>query len=129
MQAYYYTQSVISSASNKEFAVFLLKILHVVCYIFVMRQQEISIYSVFMPLPDVDFALACKEVREARNLSQVEMARRLGVPVRTYRSWEYGDRKPSPEFAYWLGRIQQSMELTQEELQTKIAAIVDSVLG
>lgn len=39
--------------------------------------------------------LALKAWRAAAGLSQSQMAEVLGVPVGTYRSWEYGRRRPT----------------------------------
>lgn len=37
-----------------------------------------------------------KDFRESYNLTQTELAKRIGVPRTTYQSWESGERKPKP---------------------------------
>lgn len=38
-----------------------------------------------------------KEYRLKKGLTQLEMAKKLGTPIVTYRSWEYGAQTPRPE--------------------------------
>ena len=38
-----------------------------------------------------------KEKRIKRNLSQIEIAKLIGVTANTYRNWEYGANEPSEE--------------------------------
>ena len=38
-----------------------------------------------------------KEKRLAKNMTQIEVARELGVSVNTYRNWEYGGSNPTEE--------------------------------
>ena len=38
-----------------------------------------------------------KEKRIKRNLSQIEIAKLVGVTANTYRNWEYGANEPSEE--------------------------------
>ncbi len=47
----------------------------------------------------INFAEICKEIKNSGKYTQVEMAKKLGVPVRTYRSWEYGQREPNGQCA------------------------------
>ena len=38
-----------------------------------------------------------KEIRNLTGLSQTAFANKFGIPLRTYQSWELGERKP-PEY-------------------------------
>lgn len=38
-----------------------------------------------------------KEMRENKGLSQIEVAKLIGVSANTYRNWEYGANYPSEE--------------------------------
>lgn len=38
-----------------------------------------------------------KELRIKKNLSQIEVAKLIGVSANTYRNWEYGANDPSEE--------------------------------
>jgi DNA-binding transcriptional regulator YiaG len=40
---------------------------------------------------------ALRRARQARGLSQPELAAILGCPLRTLRSWEWGERAPTEE--------------------------------
>lgn len=40
-----------------------------------------------------------KEIREEKNMTQLEFAELLNIPVTTYASWEQGARNPSPDKA------------------------------
>lgn len=40
--------------------------------------------------------MSLKELREATGLTLAEAAKVLGFPVKTWESWESGERKPAP---------------------------------
>ncbi len=41
-----------------------------------------------------DLAERLEELKESRNLKQKEIASAVGVPLRTYQRYEYGEREP-----------------------------------
>jgi DNA-binding transcriptional regulator YiaG len=46
------------------------------------------------PTSKISFGNLVRQWREARQLSRVDASKRLGIPLRTLESWEYGDRTP-----------------------------------
>ena len=40
------------------------------------------------------FALRLQELKTARNVMQKDVAAAIGVPLRTYQRYEYGEREP-----------------------------------
>ena len=40
------------------------------------------------------FALRLQELKKARNVMQKDVAAAIGVPLRTYQRYEYGEREP-----------------------------------
>jgi transcriptional regulator with XRE-family HTH domain len=53
------------------------------------------------------------QARRGRGLTQDELARLLGRPVRTVQSWEHGEKRPSPDN---LRRLAQALRVTVEDL-------------
>jgi transcriptional regulator with XRE-family HTH domain len=51
--------------------------------------------------------------RRGRGLTQDELARLIGCPVRTVESWEKGERNPSPEN---LRRLVRALRVTEQDL-------------
>ena len=49
--------------------------------------------------------LKLKSLRKSRNLSQKDIAERIGVKVRTYASWERQENKITLEYAYQISEI------------------------
>lgn len=49
--------------------------------------------------------MTLKEMREASGLSQAEFAKRYDIPLRTYQSWEGGERKPAQYIIKLIERI------------------------
>ncbi len=61
-----------------------------------------------------------KKIRDCRiknNLTQSEVAKRIGVSSSTYRDWEYGRKIP----AIYLGSIAEILSVSLEELIGKTA--------
>lgn len=46
-----------------------------------------------------------KELRTKKNISQVELAKAVGVSANAYRNWEYGANNPSEENMKKLDKI------------------------
>ena len=53
-----------------------------------------------------------KEERIKRNLSQIEIAKLVGVTANTYRNWEYGANEPSEENMKKLKEVLEMRNLT-----------------
>ena len=45
---------------------------------------------------DGQFALRIRKLRLQQGLQQQEVCKLAGIPVRTYRGWEYGESVPGP---------------------------------
>jgi transcriptional regulator with XRE-family HTH domain len=60
------------------------------------------------------FSKRLKRLRESKNLSATEMARRIQVPATTYREWEYGRGAKFPPFL----KISQVLAISVTELVT-----------
>lgn len=45
------------------------------------------------------------ELRQSTGLTQEELAQKTGIPYRTYRRYEYGERFPKPEYLVALSKI------------------------
>jgi putative transcriptional regulator len=67
------------------------------------------------PLPDV------RDLRRRAQLTQIEFAARLGVPVETIRNWEQGKRAPRGPARALLAVIAQSPETLFAALATEPA--------
>jgi len=75
------------------------------------------------------------ELRLAANLSQREVARRIGVPESTYREWEYGNAiqgEPYPKISKAFGvTLDELFDVVPEESieanLNKIISLVNSV--
>ena len=48
---------------------------------------------------EINFPSICKFIREAFQVSQLDMAQRLEVELGSYQQWEYGKREPSSKYA------------------------------
>lgn len=60
--------------------------------------EEIQI--LFEPIKeDWDFAAICKFIRQTFQITQLDIAQKLNVDVRTYQYWEYGKQEPSSRLA------------------------------
>lgn len=59
----------------------------------------------------IDFATLCKEIRTELDITQKEMAARLGVNLRSYQRYEAGDMKPAAEAAYRLAIMDMERKL------------------
>lgn len=53
--------------------------------------------------------------RRGRGLTQDELARLLGRPVRTVESWEQGEKRPNPDN---LRRLADALRVTEQDLIT-----------
>lgn len=51
-----------------------------------------------------------KKIREENGLTQIDMAKRVGVSIITYRNWEYGGTKPNEDNAAALGKVIKEIE-------------------
>jgi len=49
--------------------------------------------------------MTLKELRDLSGLSQADFAKRYGVPLRTYQSWETGERKPAEYIVKLIERV------------------------
>jgi len=81
---------------------------------------QISKKIVLEPPQKVDFGAVCKRVREELTFTQDKMASYLGVPKRTYLSWEYGETQPAGEIAVWLADTYRNIEGQKSKLPTPI---------
>ena len=48
---------------------------------------------------DMDFSAICKFIRETFQITQLDIAEKLNIDVRTYRYWEAGTQQPSSKLA------------------------------
>jgi DNA-binding transcriptional regulator YiaG len=55
--------------------------------------------------------MTIKEICEKYNISQTELARRFGIPLRTVQGWYLGERKPP---VYVPGMIVELLELARK---------------
>lgn len=62
------------------------------------------------PVKEVDFASMCRTIRKELQYTQEEMARFLGVAIRTYKYWESGERAPFPHIVFWLAQMHAELE-------------------
>jgi putative transcriptional regulator len=63
---------------------------------------------------------AVRELRYRASLTQIEFARRLGVPVETIRNWEQGKRTPRGPARALLAVIAHAPEMVFAALATSI---------
>lgn len=49
--------------------------------------------------------MTLKEMRESAGMTQEQFAQRYGIPLRTYQSWEGGERKPAPYIIQLIERL------------------------
>lgn len=56
--------------------------------------------------------MTLRELREESGMSQAEFSKRYGIPLRTYQSWETGERKPAPYIVHMITRL---VQLEKEE--------------
>lgn len=65
--------------------------------------NDLKFLKLFFESPDgsqeITFPLICKFIREKFQVTQVEMAKKLNVPLETYKGWEQGKRDPSSKGA------------------------------
>ena len=54
-----------------------------------------------------------KQQRKQKGLSQIEVAKKANIPIRSYQRYEYGERVPN---AYTAQLIAQALQTTVEEL-------------
>ncbi len=67
-------------------------------------------YNGSMPLPpENNFADLCKEIRAKGKFTQAEIAKKIGVSLRTYCDWEYGKHIPSGEKVLRLLALRESL--------------------
>lgn len=59
---------------------------------------------------------ALRQARERAGLTQAQAARRIGVPVDTYRSWEHGRRSPRPELAPTIEAVMANEPTPKDEI-------------
>lgn len=67
--------------------------------------------------------VAIKEMRSKKNMSQIELANKLGVRANTLSQWEAGTRNPKIEL---LPRLAEILGCTVDELLTKEKAPSDT---
>ncbi|MEW6736754.1 MAG: helix-turn-helix transcriptional regulator [Acidobacteriota bacterium] len=66
-----------------------------------------SLYKLLTSRKDIeiDFANLCLELRKAINITQTEMAEHLGITLRNYQRWEFGETNPHAKAAYRLAEM------------------------
>jgi transcriptional regulator with XRE-family HTH domain len=57
--------------------------------------------------------LRFKQLRESARLSQAALAKRCGIPLRSYQQWEQGRRTPLLDAAV---KLADALEITMDEL-------------
>lgn len=75
-----------------------------------MQLITVSPIKIVPPIKQIDFATMCRAIRKELDYTQEEMARFLGVAVRTYKYWEAGEKEPSPHITYWLAETYKRLE-------------------
>ncbi len=77
---------------------------------------------------ELTFPLMCKVIREKLNISQLELANKLKVPIVTYKGWEQGKREPNGKAAINLFVIYiQSLQIKEDEAQSVNLELVNSL--
>lgn len=67
-------------------------------------------------IPPLSFPRFCESLRQAREeaqLTQIQIAQKLQIPVSTYANWEQGRREPSIADIY---KILYTLDITPNEL-------------
>jgi len=49
--------------------------------------------------------MTIKEIREITGLNKTDFAKQYNIPLRTYHSWERGEREPAPYILELLERV------------------------
>jgi transcriptional regulator with XRE-family HTH domain len=57
-----------------------------------------------------------RQARERAGLTQAQAARKIGVPVDTYRSWEHGRRSPREEHVDAIARVMAGEPTPRDEI-------------
>jgi transcriptional regulator with XRE-family HTH domain len=61
--------------------------------------------------------LRFKQLRESARLSQAALAKRCGIPLRSYQQWEQGRRTPLLDAAV---KLADALEITMDELMGRV---------
>ncbi|QGZ62679.1 helix-turn-helix domain-containing protein [Paraburkholderia acidisoli] len=82
------------------------------------REGKLTLHTVTLEAPEPLDVTAdeIRSVREAVNVSQAVMARRLRVNVRTWQNWEQGKAKPNAQAAVLIKLVEkhpQTLELLE----------------
>ncbi|KAF0234987.1 MAG: hypothetical protein FD167_4631 [bacterium] len=65
------------------------------------------------PLPNIDLAQLCKQVRVEAGLTQEEIAKIIGTTGRSYRRWEAGELQPSGQFTAKILALRDQLQNSQ----------------
>ena len=57
-----------------------------------------------------------RRARESRGLTQAQAARKIGVPVDTYRTWEHGTRSPRAEMRTVIAAVMAGEPTPKDEM-------------
>lgn len=61
---------------------------------------------------EIEFLL--KNIRERTGLNQTKFAKKFGIPLRTYQSWENGEKPPKDYVIDMIGRIVELESINKE---------------
>jgi putative transcriptional regulator len=78
-------------------------------------------YAPALPLEAADAAFRIKALRSRAQLTQTQLAKRLGVPVETIRNWEQGKRLPRGPARALLRLIENAPDAAFAMLEEHIA--------
>lgn len=78
-------------------------------------------YAPALPLEAAEAAFRIKALRSRAQLTQTELAKRLGVPVETIRNWEQGKRLPRGPARALLRLIENAPDAAFAMLEEHIA--------
>ncbi len=65
------------------------------------------------PIPEIDLAELCREIREEALLTQDEIGVMIGADARTVRRWEAGRSAPSGQFMAKLFHLRDKLRAPQ----------------
>lgn len=80
---------------------------------------------------EINFPAICKFIRKTLNVTQEEMAQKLGITISTYGYWEYGRYVPKGEPAfnlcllYLLAKEEANKQNSQENSSKETTSISD----
>jgi DNA-binding transcriptional regulator YiaG len=70
------------------------------------------VYHYGMAKKQTAWSRKLRSIRRERKLSRVELAEKLGIPVRTLMSWEQSHRSPSAGYARLLDMLLENLDKT-----------------